>query len=927
MRSPRPALPALAAGLAAALVLPLTAAAPAQARPDRGGHDRSGHDAGWADPALRAGLTDQSFYFVMGDRFANGDRANDTGGIPGDRLSHGFDPTSKGFYQGGDIRGLLERLDYIEGLGTDAIWFTPVFKNKAVQLEDGPSAGYHGYWITDFTQIDPHLGTNDDLRALVEAAHARGIKVFFDIITNHTADVIGYEEGARTAYVPKDVSPYRTASGTPFDDRDYPDPFPALDAQTSFPYTPVLEPGEETLKVPAWLNDVTLYHNRGNTTFVGEDSQYGDFFGLDDLFTEHPTVRQGMIDIYRTWVEDVGIDGFRIDTMKHVDDRFWQEFGPALQDSAAGAGIADFFMFGEVALDGAGEEAKAFTSHYTTTNQMQAILDFPFQWAARDFASRGLDAQRLAEFFVDDDWYTDADSNVYALPTFLGNHDMGRIGHFLKADNPGATDAELLARDRLAHRLLYLSRGNPVVYYGDEQGFAGTGGDQSARQTMFTSEVEEYRTDDRIGTDRTGTADSYDPTHPLYRTIARLDALTARHPALRDGAQQVRTASSGPGVVAFSRIDRDDQHEYVVVLNNSESRSTAKVPTWVPRGVFRKVYGSGPRKLRSSSSGKLSLSVPGLSTAVYESVRPIPRSKAAPAIRLAAPTPAQAARGRMEVTAKVAGKSFYEVTFQARVGDGDWETIGTDDSAPYRVFHDTSAIDPGTPVRYRAGVLDNAGNTRRSAPVSTQVPSPAVEVSAPADGGTVTSIDPVTVSATVDPERPGQSVELQRSVAGGAWTSLGVDDSAPAYTAVDDVSDLPLGTQVRYRAVLREPGQPDVTSAPVTVTTAEPTPTVGSVTVAGSLQSELGCPGDWDPACAATHLTFDTSDGQWHGTFTLPAGSYEWKVAIDDSWTLNYGAGGAAGGGNLVLTVPEGGGSYTFTWDQVSKVPSVAPAG
>ena len=94
------------------------------------------------------------------------------------------------------------------------------------------------------------------------------MKVYFDIITNHTADVIGYSEGARTAYVPKDVEPYRTAAGKAFDDRDYAGGknFPPLSPTTSFPYTPVLEPGEENLKVPNWLNDVTLYHNRGNTT-------------------------------------------------------------------------------------------------------------------------------------------------------------------------------------------------------------------------------------------------------------------------------------------------------------------------------------------------------------------------------------------------------------------------------------------------------------------------------------------------------------------------------------------------------------------------------------------------------------------------------------------------------------------------------------
>ena len=153
---------------------------------------------------------------------------------------------------------------------------------------------------------------------------------------------------------------------------------------------PVLDPGEEDVKVPAWLNDVTNYHNRGNTTFTGEDSQYGDFFGLDDLFTEKPEVVDGMIDIYSTWVEDFDIDGFRIDTMKHVDDAFWQQFGPAMQQIAAADGNPDFFMFGEVALDGSDAAAKSFTSHYTTHDRMQAILDFPFQDAARGFASKGL---------------------------------------------------------------------------------------------------------------------------------------------------------------------------------------------------------------------------------------------------------------------------------------------------------------------------------------------------------------------------------------------------------------------------------------------------------------------------------------------------------------------------------------------------------
>ena len=691
------------------------------------------HDRDGAAHSLRSPVTDEDFYFVMADRFENGDPANDTGGSTStDRLVHGFDPKATGFYNGGDLKGLLKRIDYIRGLGTDSIWLTPSFKNKAVQLEDGPSAGYHGYWITDFTQIDPHLGTNDDLRALIEAAHRRGMKVYFDIITNHTADVIGYEGAARRPYISKDDAPYKTAAGTVFDDRDFAgrSSFPALSAETSFPYKPVLEPGEETLKVPSWLNDLTLYHNRGNTTFVGEDSLYGDFAGLDDLFTEDPRVVQGMIDVYETWIRDFGVDGFRIDTMKHVDDAFWQRFGPEVLAYARAHGKREFFMFGEVF-----DTTKSFTSRFTTQDRMQAVIDFPFQAAAQGFAADSKPADALKGFFEDDDWYTDADSNVYQLPTFLGNHDMGRIGFFVARGNPGATDAEQLARDRLAHELMYFSRGNPVIYYGDEQGFTGSGGDQVARQTLFASQVPQYLDDDLIGTTATHAQENFVPEHPLYRAIGRLDALTERHDALRDGAHQHRYAEPGgtTGVYAFSRIDRRQQREYVVALNNAETAKTAAIPTYAARRYAKRVYGEGQTWQRTNRARELTVIVPPLSAVVYKLDGRIPRSHRAPSIAVDAPAPSGATNSRMEVAADVGGDSFYEVTFHARVGR-HWTPIGTDDTAPYRVFHDVSGLRAGTPVQYKAVVLDNRGHTRTSRTRGAQVPPPALTWDAPGRG-------------------------------------------------------------------------------------------------------------------------------------------------------------------------------------------------
>lgn len=140
----------LAAAVAASLAVSV-AVLPAQAAP---GPKDPGSSS--AVHSLRAPVTDENFYFVMADRFSNGDTANDDGGLGQDPMVSGFDPTRKGFYNGGDLAGLLDKIDYIQGLGTTSIWLTPSFKNKAVQPEDN-SAGYHGYWITDFTQIDPHL--------------------------------------------------------------------------------------------------------------------------------------------------------------------------------------------------------------------------------------------------------------------------------------------------------------------------------------------------------------------------------------------------------------------------------------------------------------------------------------------------------------------------------------------------------------------------------------------------------------------------------------------------------------------------------------------------------------------------------------------------------------------------------------------------
>ncbi|KAA6211840.1 hypothetical protein CP979_28950 [Streptomyces filamentosus] len=693
-----------AALLATALVpaAPTAALATGRAAPPAPPSDR----ALAAQPA-RQDLTREQFYLLLPDRFADGDPANDRGGLIGDRLATGYDPTDKKFFQGGDLKGLTQRLDYIKGLGTTALWMAPVFTNIPVQTRDGgkeSSAGYHGYWITDFTRVDPHFGTNDDLRKLIEAAHAKGMKVFFDVITNHTADTVDYAE-KEYGYRPKGAYPYLDKDGRPFDDAVV---TPGVDAD-SFPYTPV---ATGTAKVPAWLNDPAMYHNRGDSTFVGESGLYGDFFGHDDLWTERPEVVEGMKRIYETWVRDFGVDGFRVDTAKNVNMEFWTQWATALDAYAKKQGREDFFMFAEAFSADA-----SITAPYVTEGRLDATLDFPLQSAIRNYASRGGPAGDLSHVLGQDYRYTTDKANAYEQVTFLGSHDMGRIGSFLKQDNPGASDAELVRRATLANELMFLSRGNPVVYSGDEQGFTGAGGDSDARQTLFASKVPDYLDDDQLGTDRTHATDAYDTAHPLYEAIARLSKLTREHPALRDGVQQERYAEGS--VYAASRTDARQRVEYLVAANSSTEPKTVSVP--VDSASFRSLYGG--QGVVTAKDGKATVTVPALSTLVLRARTPLPRTAAAPSVRLTAP-PA-GATGTVEIGAAVSGDPLNRVVFAAQVGDGPWQTLGSADHAPYKVTHRIPAgVPEGTPVRYKAVVVDPRRRTASALAATTTGATP-----------------------------------------------------------------------------------------------------------------------------------------------------------------------------------------------------------
>ncbi|WP_246605993.1 pullulanase-type alpha-1,6-glucosidase [Paractinoplanes toevensis] len=693
--------------------LPFLVALPAQAA-DNQKVPSDATVASWGSDRL---TTAEQYYFVLPDRFANGNQANDTGGLKGDRLQTGYDPTDKGFYHGGDLQGVIDKLDYIQGLGTTAIWLAPVFKNRPVQGSGTDiSAGYHGYWITDFTQVDPHFGTNADLKRLVRLAHQRGLKIYLDIIVNHTADVIQYAEN-KYDYIDKATAPYQDASGQPFEDRNYSDGrngFPKV-STASFPYTPIFpSQKDKTVKVPSWLNDPTMYHNRGNSTFAGENSEYGDFYGLDDLWTERPEVVKGMTKIYADWITSTGIDGYRLDTVKHTDLDFWPQFAAGIKKAAG----KDYFMFGEVY-----SAEPEIESTYVREGGLPATLDFSFQAAANGFVTGNGSAQSLADVYAKDALYTARDTDANRLPTFLGNHDMGRIGSFIESSSVDA--ASYLRRDELAHELMFLTRGQPVVYSGDEQGFTGPGGDKDARQDLFASRSADYLDDDLIGTDRTHAVDNYNTAHPIYRTIASLAALRKANPTLVSGEQITRYSAGS--VFAVSRIAPSKRNEYVVAANNATTAQTVTLDTSSAGANFRTIYG-GSTAIKAGPDGKLTVTVPALSTLVLRADTPLGIPGAAPTVSIVSPATGALVPTQAAITAQVTGDPLATVTLAAQVGNGPWQLVGTATRAPYTIYHDLDGLAGGTTVRYKAVVRDSRGRLA-SATSAITVGTPVVSTS------------------------------------------------------------------------------------------------------------------------------------------------------------------------------------------------------
>lgn len=330
------------------------------------------------------------------------------------------------------------------------------------------------------------------------------------------------------------------------------------------------------------------------------------------------------------------------------------------------------FAFGEY-YDG----SISTLSGYIHKQGLPSVLDFAFQPAAIGYAKGG-DAAGLANVFQQDNMYTTKTKSAYDLISFLGNHDMGRAGYML---NGGLSKTEVRKAALLAHDVMFLTRGIPSIFYGDELGLLG-GGDKAARQDMFSTMVRAWKEEPRIWGDPIGVRNSYNIVTPLSTRLTQLNQLRKDNPALASGAQLLRLQSGT--VMVNSRIDAANRREYLVAFNSGPKAKTVTVQTSTPSTSFTFLLGTG--KATSDSEGKVTLTVPASGTLVLKAVKNLPVVTSSPKVYLN--TSVFTSGQSITMTSAVRGTDPGAVTWVAKVGNGNWETIGTDDSADYGMTWD-----------------------------------------------------------------------------------------------------------------------------------------------------------------------------------------------------------------------------------------------
>lgn len=484
---------------------------------------------------------DQFLYFLLVDRFDSGAE-----GIPPytpGKNNGTADPATRGQFQGGTLKGIIRRLDYIRDLGCTAIWLSPILKNR--QESD---TSYHGYGIQNFLEVDPRFGTLADLQELTLEAHKREMYVVLDIVFNHTGDLWAYP----------DDNPYYYWEGRQFPFGYWRQTDPAAGLQ------------KEDAIWPMELQNPEAFKRRGQIRnwYDERETRDGDFLTLKELDLPRPAVLDTLIRIYKYWICAADVDGFRIDTVKHMEDSAVAIFCNAIREYAHSVGKHRFFLFGEIVADDATiQRYIGRNSRIDGTDErfpaLDAALDFPLYFILEEvikgFGSPALLRERYNAFHKQ---YADHGAAGRYFVTFIDNHDqMARPYRRFLHDNPHPRQAVL------AVGYLLTTRGIPCLYYGTEQGFDGGGPDDAhVRECMFGGSWGAFSTAGRH---------FFNPQHEIFCTIAAIAAVRREQPALRYGRLYFREVSGnginfgqpndGNCTLAYSRIL--DTREILVALN------------------------------------------------------------------------------------------------------------------------------------------------------------------------------------------------------------------------------------------------------------------------------------------------------------------------------------------------------------------------
>lgn len=448
-------------------------------------------------------------YFMVTDRFFDGNESNNTAS---GAQTYGKD--NAGLYHGGDFAGITQKLDYLEDLGINTIWITPIVENipgvtvTDTGKEDVPyNAAYHGYWASDFTKLNPTLGTEEEFQTLIDQAHNRGIRIMVDIVVNHA----GY-------------------------DTDFGD---------------MIRSGDD---------------------IVSGSDQKDSLSNLPDFRTEDPAVSAQLVKWQTQWVKDFGIDYFRVDTVKHVENDTWAELKNALTEVDS-----DFKMIGEYAGGG-----YASNGNTLGTGEMDSDLDFDFNDQATNFVKGNISS---VESFL-----TSRNSvlnNTYMTGQFLGSHDED--GFKKKLLDGGMAEDAATAASMVAASLQITAKGQPVIYYGEEIGQTGL--------NNYPYQTNRYDFDWSI-------VSNDNKTYQHYKKM--LSIRNAYTDVFARGDRKTILASDENGYDIISRSYKGTK--LYVGLNIKDVAQTVEIPVSENNGTVLKDLYSG--KTYTVSNGKIKVIIP-----------------------------------------------------------------------------------------------------------------------------------------------------------------------------------------------------------------------------------------------------------------------------------------------------------------------------